>query len=166
MSDTPIVYADVLDAEPAPRELTAVARRYLRAQASWLWLGLAIFFLVVPGVIAVAAIPMTETIVALAVDIGIAIAVGWWTGTKRARLRKVLIDGTQTPAQILSVATLQVRRGLVSGQRVTIDLAVNGRRTRCASWAGDLDDAERGAWIRVLVHADVPDLVVPVVSVT
>jgi hypothetical protein len=163
--ESDVVFADLIDADPPPRELTPTARRYIAAQATLAWLVLLLVFVVVPAAIAVAAVPTQQTIIWLASSVAGAFAVGWWTSTKRAKVRKVIVHGVQQPARIANVAHLVVRRGLMTARRVTMIVEVQGRRAKCVSWSGDLEDAEGGAWIRVLVLPDV-DFVVPVVSVT
>lgn len=165
MSD--VAFADVLDAEPAPRELTPIARRYMAAQATHAWVVGAVLLLVFPGVISVALVKASAETVGMVV-VGVAVAAGlWWSAAQqRARLRKVLVDGEQRPARLVDVSHLVVRQGLARARRVTLIVEVDGRQARCVSWHGDLDDAEQGAWIRVLVHPQYPQLVIPVVSVT
>ncbi|HTL35851.1 MAG TPA: hypothetical protein VL326_22130 [Kofleriaceae bacterium] len=160
-------YADLIDADPAPREITPTGRRYAAAQSTYAWCVLIVIFLVLPSIIALSFTSSSTVFINLALTLAMAVAAGWWAARKRARLRKVLVDGTQRPARIRNVSHLVVRRsGFAVGRRVTIGIEVDGRRTTCVSWAGDLEEAESGAWIRVLVHPEVPDLVVPVVSVT
>lgn len=160
-------YADLIDAEPAPRVITPTGRRYIAAQSTYFWCVLIVLFLVLPAILVTRFSSSASVYANLAFTLAAAVAAGWWAARKRGRLRKVLVDGTQRPARIRDVSQLVVRRsGFAVGRRVTIAIEVDGRRTTCVSWAGDLDDAEGGAWIRVLVHPEVPDLVVPVVSVT
>jgi hypothetical protein len=160
-------YADLVDADPAPREIMISGRRYVAAQATYFWCVLLVFFFVLPSVFAASLATSASTILQLVGAIAITVGVGWRTARKRARLRKVLVHGTQHPAQIRDVSHLVVRRGgFAVGRRVSVAIEVLGRRTTCVSWAGDLDNAEAGSWIRVLVHPDVPEYVVPVVSVT
>ena len=165
MSD--VVYADLVDADPAPREITPTGRRYIAAQATYGFVVAAVLLLVFPSAFALALVgPNSGSIGSLLFGLALAAVAVVWAAKKRAALNKVLVDGTQRPARLVDVSHLVVRRGLVSGRRVSLVIEVDGRRATCVSWAGDLDEAEQGAWIRVLVHPDTPQLVVPVVSVT
>lgn len=163
--ESDVVYADLIDADPPPRELTPVVRRYIAAQAPYVWLVLLVIFVVLPWVGVAAARPSTQTAGPLVLSLASAIALGWWTASKRAKVRTVIVHGEQQPARISGVSHLVVRRGLATARRVTMMVDVGGRRARCVSWSGDLEDAENGAWIRVLVSPGI-DFVVPVVSVT
>ena len=160
-----VVYADLIDADPPPRELTSTAKRYAAAQAPYAWLVLLVLFLVLPAIVTAAVMPSSTTIGWAVVAVAAAVALGWFTSTKRAKVRNVIIHGVQQPARISGVSHLVVRRGLATARRVTMIVEVQGRRAKCVSWTGDLEEAENGAWIRVLVHPGV-DFVVPVVSVT
>lgn len=160
-----VVYADLIDADPSPRELTTTARRYIAAQAPYAWLVLLVIFFALPAAVIAAALPSTETLSWLGIALAGAVALGWWTAGKRAQVRRVIVHGEQQPARISGVSHLVVRRGFATARRVSMIVDVQGRRARCVSWTGDLEDAENGAWIRVLVQPGV-DFVVPVVSVT
>ena len=161
-----IYYADVIDADPAPRELTPIAKKYIAHQAPYAWAVLAFLFLVFPGIFALLVLHASSMIGSLAVGVAATAALAWWSAAKRKKLRGVIINGTQRPGRLVDVSQLVIRRGFfVQGRRVTLVVEVDGQRAKCVSWAGDLDDAEQGAWIRVLVHPKVP-VVVPVVSVT
>lgn len=161
-----VVFADLIDADPAPRELATIGKRYIAAQASYVWVVFAVLFLVLPGVFALAVFGSSAGVGYLVGGLALAVGLGYWTSRKRAALRKVLVEGTQRPARLVDVSHLVVRQGLASSRRVTLHVEVDGKRARCVSWAGDLEEAERDAWIRVLVHPQVPGVVVPVVSVT
>src|SRR5512138_2947261 len=150
--ESDVVYADLIDADPAPRELTVTARRYVAAQAPYAWLVLAVIFLALPAVVVAATVRSTETAGWAISCVAGTVALGWWTASKRARVRNVIVHGAQQPARIGGVSHLVVRRGLATARRVTMFVDVQGRRARCVSWTGDLEDAENGAWIRVLVH--------------
>lgn len=165
VQESDVVYADLIDAEPPPRELTPIVRRYIAAQAPYVWLVLLVVFVVLPWVVVAAVRPSSESIGSLVIGLASAVALGWWTAGKRAKVRKVIVHGEQQPARISNVSHLVVRRGFATARRVTMMVDVGGRRARCVSWSGDLEDAENGAWIRVLVSPGI-DFVVPVVSVT
>ena len=165
VADPHLVYADLIDADPPPRELTPVVRRYIAAQAPYAWLVLFVLFVASPTALFAAFAPSRDTIISAVVTLAVAIALGVWTAKKRARVRTVIVEGRQVPARIRSAHHLVVRQGLARGRRVSLHVEVEGRVVRCVSWAGDLDDSESGAWIRVLVHPNI-DFVVPVVSVT
>ena len=159
-------YCDVLDADPAPRELGVAAERYVRRSSSYIWVGLLLAFVLAPAVMAALALPRLATIgTACAVAVA-AVVLAKLTADKRAALRRIAIDGRQVPARILDAYELTVRRGLAQGTRTTLVLEVEGRRHTVVSWSGDLEGATRGFWIRVLVHRDVPGVIVPVISVT
>jgi hypothetical protein len=165
MSD--VVFADLIDADPAPREVTTTGKRYIAMQAPYVWMVMVILLMVMPGILMLAMLgPTRESLGAVGAGVGLAAFLGWQAASQRKVLRKVLVDGTQRPARLAHVAHLVVRHGFMTGRRVTLTVEVDGKRARCVSWAGDLDDAEPGAWIRVLVHPDARGVVVPVVSVT
>jgi hypothetical protein len=161
-----VVYADLVDAEPAPRELTTVARRYIAGQATYAWGVLAVLFLLLPNAAAAFMIKSSAAFAGLAVVLAVTVAIIVRAAVVRGQLRSIIVSGEQRPAQIAGVERLQVRSGLARGARDTLWLDVDGRRIRCASWAGDLEGAERHAWIRVLVHPAHPARAVPVISVT
>ena len=165
VSDPHLVYADLIDADPPPRELTPVVRRYIAAQSPYGLLVLFVLFVASPAALFAAMSPSRDTLVSMLVTVIGAIALAVWTAKKRARVRTVIVHGRQVPARIRGAHHLVVRQGLASRRRVTLTVEVEGRVARCVSWAGDLEEAESGAWIRVLVHPNI-DFVVPVVSVT
>ena len=165
MSD--VYYADVIDADPPPRELTPTARKYIAHQAPDAWAVLAFVFLVFPGIFSLLVLHASSMIGSLVVGVLVTAALAYWAAAKRKKLRGVIVNGTQRPGRLVDVSELVLRRGFfVQGRRMTLTVEVDGQRSKCVSWAGDLDDAEQGAWIRVLVHPGAPGLVVPVVSVT
>ncbi|MBA3462778.1 MAG: hypothetical protein H0T46_22670 [Deltaproteobacteria bacterium] len=161
-----VEYADLVDADPAPRELTTTARRYVTGQATYFWGVIAFVFLLLPNALAVSVLKTSGAYVGLVAMFAITAAVIARTAIVRSQLRKIIVHGDQRPAQIVGVERLQVRSGLARGNRDTLWLQVDGRRVKCASWAGDLEGAETHAWIRVLVHAAHPQRAVPVISVT
>jgi hypothetical protein len=115
---------------------------------------------------AAALVPRVGTIAWAVVALALAVVLGRSTAQKRARIRKVAIHGKQVPARVLESHELVIRHGLASARRVTLVLEVEGRRVSCTVWGSDLEGMIRGAWLRVLTHAELPDLIVPVVSVT
>lgn len=161
-----VEYADIVDAGPPPRELTTTARRFVAGQATYLWPILVVIFLVLPNAVMANVIGTSGAYGGLAVMIAIAIGLIARTAVLRGRLRTIIATGEQRPAQIVGVERLDVRSGLARGSRDTLWLDVDGKRLKCVSWAGDLEGATQGAWIRVLVHPEIPDRAVPVVSVT
>ncbi|MBL9015788.1 MAG: hypothetical protein JNL83_16505 [Myxococcales bacterium] len=161
-----VEYADIVDAGPPPRELTTTARRFVAGQAPYAWGVLVVIFVVLPNALMAKVLASGSAYVSLAVMIALAAAVFAHAAIKRKQLRAIIVTGEQRPAQIVGVERLDVRSGLARGSRDTLWFDVDGKRMKCASWGGDLDGATHGAWIRVLVHPQVPDRVVPVVSVT
>lgn len=161
-----VVFADMVDADPAPRELTTTARRYIAGQATYLWAGLAVVFLFLPNVMMAALVKKGVVFSSLAFASLVTAALVAYAVLARRRLRTILVHGEQRPAQIVQMHQLHVRSGLARGRRDTIWLDVDGRRVKCSSWAGDLEGAEPHAWIRVLVHPGFPEHAIPVVSVT
>jgi len=162
-----IDYRDVLDADPAPRELGSAARRYLRQRSTYAWVVLLILFMTLPGVIMAAAVPSVMTIAWALVFVAGTVWLARATSRKRALLRKVAVEGTQHPARIANVTTLVMRQGLfIRRTRTTIVLEVAGGVASCTSWMGELDDLRRGDWLRALVHPDAPGIVIPVSCVT
>jgi hypothetical protein len=159
-------YADIVDAGPPPRELTTTARRFVAGQAPLGWGVLVVIFVVLPNALMANVLASGNAYISLAVMIAIAVAVFAHAILKRKQLRTIIATGEQRPAQIVGVERLDVRHGLARGSRDTLWLEVDGKRMKCASWGGDLEGATQGAWIRVLVHPQFPDRVVPVVSVT
>lgn len=157
-----VVFADLVDADPAPRALTPIMRRYIAAQATYAWGVLAFFFLLLPNVAMAAAIHRSEMFAGTALVVVITAALIARAAAIRFQLRRIVVHGEQRPAQVVSMHRLHVR----GGHRDTLWLEIDGRRVKCSSWAGDLENAEPHAWIRVLVHPTYPDRAVPVVSVT
>lgn len=161
-----ITYCDLIDADPPPRELGPIARRYVRAMSTYVWLGLFVSFVVLPAVMIAFAMPRVETAAWLAAALGGTVWLATRTARKRARLRRVIVEGRQVPARIVRSRVLVVRRGFAAGRRVTLLLEVEGHPVNLSSWLRDLEGATPGHWIRVLKHPEVRDLVIPVVSVT
>ncbi len=161
-----VEYADIVDAGPPPRELTTTARRFVAGQAPYAWAVLVVIFLVLPNLVMASVLETGAAYASGAVMIGIALALIARTAMLRTRLREIIATGEQRPAQIVGIERLDVRSGLARGSRDTLWLEVDGKRLKCVSWAGDLEGATQGAWIRVLVHPGSPDRAVPVVSVT
>jgi hypothetical protein len=161
-----VPYADLVDAEPAPRELTTTARRFIAGQATYTWGVLAVIFLLLPNAFMASIMKSSTAYISVVVIAVMTIAIIARTAVVRGQLRSIIVEGEQRPAQIAGVERLHVRSGLARGARDTLWLDVDGRRVKCASWAGDLEGAEQHAWIRVLVHPRHPDRAVPVISVT
>lgn len=161
-----VEYADIVDAGPPPRELTTTARRFVAGQAPYAWGVLVVLFVVLPNALVAKVLASGSAYGSLVLVIALAVAVFAHAAIKRKQLRAIVVSGEQRPAQIVGVERLDVRHGLARGSRDTLWLDVDGKRMKCASWGGDLEGATQGAWIRVLVHPQFPDRVVPVVSVT
>ncbi|HTJ45579.1 MAG TPA: hypothetical protein VL463_25920 [Kofleriaceae bacterium] len=161
-----IEYCDFIDAEPPPRELGGTAKRYVRVMSTYFWLGMMIFFVTLPGALVAVIVPRVDTVVWAIGMAGLTVWLARATARKRRRLRLVAIEGVQAPARVVDAHELVVRRGLLARTRVTLVLEVEGRRVTCRSWAGDFEGLTRGHWMRVLTHGEVPELVIPVASVT
>ncbi len=157
-----VVFADLVDADPAPRALTPIMRRYIAGQATYLWGGLAFCFLVLPNAALAAAMHRSEMLAGTSLVFVISAVLILRATLIRRQLRAILVHGEQRPAHVVDMHRLHVR----GGHRDTLWLDVDGRRVKCSSWAGDLENAEPRAWIRVLVHPAYPARAVPVVSVT
>jgi hypothetical protein len=162
-------YYDHLDVDPPPRELTPTMRRYLLSQ-SWRTstaFGLSAFFAVVAtAILAKAPGPLTGAIAGFFwVLVAISIV---FIEKKRRRLRAIVVEGTQRPARIGSAEHHAMPTNVpgVRARYSELSVVVDGTERRMVSLDPSLRDAQPGYWIRVLVHPDHPDLVVPVCSVT
>ncbi len=161
-----IEYCDILDADPAPRELGPAAERYVRINAPYVYVVIAAVLLCAPALMVLVALPRLGSLAFAAATILPTAAFTWLIAQRRAELRRFLVEARQVPARIVDASELTLRRGFVVARRITLDLDVEGRRVRCGSWTGDLEGATRGYWLRVLVHPSQPGTVIPVTAVT
>src|SRR5262245_7683352 len=103
-----VVFADLVDADPPLRELTTTARRSIAPQAPSASVVMPVLLVVLPSALLPAIVPGTEIVIYLLCCIVGAVALGWWTAGKRARVRQVIVHGTQQSAQINGVSHLVV----------------------------------------------------------